>query len=148
MRHTGWATWASSGFAEAYRNIRSALLLNPSGKPFKILTVTSTVPKEGKTTTSANLATSFAQTGHKVLLVDVDLHRGGLHRFFGLQAGRGLTEILTGQMTLDQVVQHAMRWAGHGFDRHGRVPRQSRPNWCSGANEGVPGNWHRKNTIW
>lgn len=97
---------SSSGFAEAYRNIRSALLLNPSGKPFRTLTVISAVPKEGKTTTSANLATSFAQTGHKVLIVDADLHRGGIHRFFGLQAGRGLTEILTGRSTLDQVVQH------------------------------------------
>ena len=96
----------ASGFAEAYRNIRSALLLNPTGKPFKTLAVTSSVPKEGKTTTSANLATSFAQTGHKVLLVDADLHRGGLHRFFELQAGRGLSEILSGQATLDQVVQH------------------------------------------
>lgn len=96
---------SSSGFAEAYRNIRSALLLNPSGKPFRTLTVISAVPKEGKTTTSANLATSFAQTGHRVLIVDADLHRGGIHRFFGLQAGRGLTEILTGRATLDQVVQ-------------------------------------------
>ncbi len=96
----------SSGFAEAYRNIRSAMLLNPSGKPFRTLTVISSVPKEGKTTTSANLATSFAQTGHRVLLVDADLHRGGVHRFFGLQAGRGLSEILTGRATLEQVVQH------------------------------------------
>jgi len=96
----------SSGFAEAYRNVRSALLLNPSGKPFKTLAVASAVPKEGKTTTSANLATSFAQTGHRVLLVDVDLHRGGLHRFFGLQAGRGLTEILSGQTHFEDVVQH------------------------------------------
>ena len=96
----------SSGFAESYRNIRSALLLNPSGKPFRTLAVTSTVPKEGKTTTSANLATSFAQAGQKVLMVDIDLHRGGLHRFFGLQAGRGLSEILHGEATLAQVVQH------------------------------------------
>lgn len=66
----------------------------------------SSVPKEGKTTTSVNLGTSFAQTGHRVLMVDADLHRGGLHRFFGLQAGRGLSEILAGQTTLDKVVQH------------------------------------------
>ena len=103
----------SSGFAEAYRNIRSALLLNPSGKPFRTLAVISAVPKEGKTTTSANLATSFAQTGHKVLLVDADLHRGGVHRFFGLQAGRGLSEILMGRATMDQVVQ---RTAVEGLD--------------------------------
>lgn len=96
----------SSGFAEAYRNIRSALLLNPSGRSFKVLAIASAVPKEGKTTTSANLATSFAQTGYRVLLVDVDLHRGGLHRVFGLQAGRGLTEILSGSCAMDQVVQH------------------------------------------
>jgi polysaccharide biosynthesis transport protein len=97
---------SSSGFAEAYRNIRSSLLLNPSGKPFKILAVTSSVPKEGKTTTCANLATSFAQTGYKVLLVDVDLHRGGIHRFFGLQAGRGLSDILLGRAGIDDVLQH------------------------------------------
>lgn len=95
----------SSGFAEAYRNIRSALLLRPDGQPFRTLTVTSSVPKEGKTTTSANLATSFAQTGQRVLLVDADLHRGGIHRYFGLQAGRGLTELLMGQAAMDQVLQ-------------------------------------------
>ncbi len=96
---------SSSGFAEAYRNIRSALLMNPTGRSFKTLTITSSVPKEGKTTTSVNLATSFAQAGQKVLLVDADLHRGGVHRVFGLQAGRGLTDILNGRMSMPQVAQ-------------------------------------------
>ncbi|MDR0994381.1 MAG: polysaccharide biosynthesis tyrosine autokinase [Verrucomicrobiota bacterium] len=96
---------ASSGFAESYRNIRSALLLNPSGTPFKTITVVSSVPKEGKTTTCANLATSFAQSGYRVLAVDADFHRGGLHRLFGLQAGRGFAEILMETATLDQVLQ-------------------------------------------
>jgi polysaccharide biosynthesis transport protein len=111
----------SSGFAEAYRNIRSALLLNPSGRAFRTLTVTSAVPKEGKTTTSANLATSFAQTGYKVLIVDADLHRGGVHRFFGLQAGRGLTEILLGHSTIAQVIQHTAV-AGLDFIGTGAFP--------------------------
>lgn len=97
---------SSSGFAEAYRNIRSALLLNPEGEQFKTLLVTSAVPKEGKTTTSANLATIFAQTGYRVLLVDVDLHRGGAHRFFGLQAGRGLSDVLLGHATPENVTQN------------------------------------------
>ncbi|NLB65330.1 MAG: polysaccharide biosynthesis tyrosine autokinase [Lentisphaerae bacterium] len=95
----------SSGFAEAYRNIRSSLLLRPDGQSFRTLTITSSVPKEGKTTTSANLATCFAQAGQRVLLVDVDLRRGTVHHFFGLHAGSGMTEILQGQATMDQVVQ-------------------------------------------
>lgn len=97
---------SSSGYAEAYRNLRSALLLNPGGAPAKIIAVVSSVPKEGKTTTCANLGTSFAQTGHRILLIDTDLHRGTLHRTFGLQAGRGLTDVLEGKATLAEVTQH------------------------------------------
>ena len=66
----------------------------------------SSVPKEGKTTTCANLGTCFAQTGRKILLVDMDLHRGSLHHPFGLQAGIGIADVLAGKATLDAVVQH------------------------------------------
>ena len=96
----------SSGFAEAYRNIRSAILLSPDDPAPRIYSVISSVPKEGKTTTCANLGTCFAQTGRKILLVDMDLHRGSLHHPFGLQAGLGIADVLAGKATLDEVVQH------------------------------------------
>lgn len=96
----------SSGFAEAYRNIRSALLLSPGDPPPRIFSVISSVPKEGKTTSTANLGTSFAQTGRRILLVDMDLHRGSLHHVFGLQAGLGISDVLAGHATFDRVVQH------------------------------------------
>ena len=96
----------SSGFAEAYRNIRSAILLSPGDPAPRIYSVISSVPKEGKTTTCANLGTCFAQTGRKILLVDMDLHRGSLHHPFGLQAGLGIADVLAGKATFDAVVQH------------------------------------------
>lgn len=96
----------SSGFAEAYRNIRSALLLSPDDPPPRVFSVVSSVPKEGKTTSTANLGTSFAQTGRRVLLVDMDLHRGSLHHAFGLQAGLGISDVLAGKTTFDRVLQH------------------------------------------
>jgi capsular exopolysaccharide synthesis family protein len=96
---------ATSGFAEAYRNVRSAILLNPAGKSLKTLCLTSAVPQEGKTTTSVNLAICFAQAGNKVLLVDADLHRGELHQRFHVNAGWGLTDILRGTRTAEEVTQ-------------------------------------------
>jgi capsular exopolysaccharide synthesis family protein len=95
----------SSSFAEAYRNLRSAILLNPVGAKCKTLAFVSSVPEEGKTTTCANLATSFAQSGKRVLVVDADLHRGKLHRMLGGQSGPGLSEILSGRLKWKDVVQ-------------------------------------------
>jgi capsular exopolysaccharide synthesis family protein len=95
----------SSSFAEAYRNLRSAILLNPVGAKCKTLAFVSSVPEEGKTTTCANLATSFAQSGKKVLVVDADLHRGKLHRLLGGQSGPGLSDILAGRLKWKDVVQ-------------------------------------------
>lgn len=70
--------------AEAYRNLRSSLLLSSIDHPPRIIVITSAFPGEGKTTTAVNTAIVLAQRGERVLLVDADLRRGGLGAFFGL----------------------------------------------------------------
>jgi capsular exopolysaccharide synthesis family protein len=94
-----------SGLAEAYRSIRSSLLFSGDEARVKILALTSAVPKEGKTTTCLNLAVSLAQAGSRVLLVDGDLRRGELHKYFGLEGGRGFSDILIGQAKPEAVIQ-------------------------------------------
>ena len=94
-----------SGLAEAYRNVRATLMLADPTKSKKCMLVTSSVPKEGKTTTSLNLAISFSQAGLRVLLVDADMRRGEIHKYFGLEGGRGLSDILSGQAKTESVIQ-------------------------------------------
>lgn len=94
-----------SGLAEAYRNIRSAFLFSGSRDDYKAVAVTSAVPKEGKTTSCLNVSVSLAQAGSRVLLVDADMRRGELHKFFGLEGGRGFSDLLTGQSKPESVVQ-------------------------------------------
>lgn len=94
-----------SGLAEAYRNIRSSLLFSGAEDNIKTLAMVSAVPKEGKTTTSINMSVCLAQAGSRVLIVDADLRRGEVHKFFGLEGGRGLSDILTGQAKPEAVIQ-------------------------------------------
>ena len=70
-----------------------------------MLLVTSPLPQEGKTTTSVNCAIVLAQRGSRVLLVDADLRRPGVHRAFGLDRdGGGLGTVLEGTTTMESVV--------------------------------------------
>ena len=91
------ALWdPKSNGAEAYRSMRSALLLSSIDNPPRIIVVTSSFPSEGKTTTALNLAIVLAQRGERVLLVDADLRRGSLYHVFGLPSqGFGLSTVLT-----------------------------------------------------
>jgi capsular exopolysaccharide synthesis family protein len=93
-------------FVEAYRNLRSSLLYmaEPGAGP-KILLVTSSVPNEGKSLTSANLSITMASTGLRVLLVDADLHKGALHTRFGVALRPGLTEVLGQGLNWEEAVQ-------------------------------------------
>jgi capsular exopolysaccharide synthesis family protein len=81
---------------EAYRGLRSSLLLSSIDRPPRIIVVTSAFPGEGKTTTAANCAIALAQRGERVLLVDADLRRGSLDRVFGLaDRSFGLSSVLS-----------------------------------------------------
>ncbi len=94
-----------SGLAEAYRNVRATLLLDDQTRKVRTILMTSALPREGKTTTSLNLAISMAQAGMRVLLVDADLRRGEIHKYFGLEGGRGLADVLSGQAKAESVIQ-------------------------------------------
>ena len=82
--------------AEAFRTLRSNLEFASVDSPIRTLLVTSAMPGEGKTVTASNLAIVFAQTGRRVLLVDADLRKPGVHAAFNIVNGRGLTTILRG----------------------------------------------------
>ncbi len=91
---------SKSASAEAYRNLRSSLLLSSIDKPPRVIVVTSAFPMEGKTTTAINTAIVLAQRGDRVLLVDADLRRGSLARVFGLTDKRmGLSALLASSNT-------------------------------------------------
>ena len=84
-----------SSCAEAYRGMRSSLLLSSIDNPPRVISVTSAFPGEGKTTTAVNCAIVLAQRGERVLLVDADLRRGTLHHVFGISDfSFGLTTVL------------------------------------------------------
>jgi succinoglycan biosynthesis transport protein ExoP len=94
-----------SPIAEAYRHLRTSLLLSSAGQPPKTILVTSSQPSEGKTTTAANIATTLAQTGAEVLVVDCDLRRPRIHVHFGASNAQGVTNYLSGESNLDLLLQ-------------------------------------------
>jgi succinoglycan biosynthesis transport protein ExoP len=98
-----------SQMSEAFRALRTALLLSQAGHPPQVILVTSSLPREGKTTAAANLAVTLAQLGDRTLLIDADLRKPGVGRLLNLNGGKyaGLSSYLAGVSSLDLVtVQH------------------------------------------
>lgn len=96
---------ADSPHAEAYRVLRTNVLFTRKDETFNTVTIVSGGAGEGKSTTLFNLAVIFAQNGSRVLVVDSDLRRPSMHRFFKVSNSIGLTNYLLGQNTLEEVVQ-------------------------------------------
>ncbi len=90
--------------AEAFRTIRTNLRYVKVDKPPRVITVTSAVPEEGKSTTAINLAVTLAQAGWSVCLVEADLRRPKMGKYMGVEMGVGLTSVLAGENTLQEAL--------------------------------------------
>jgi succinoglycan biosynthesis transport protein ExoP len=88
-----------SPLAEAYRHLRTSVLLSTAGRAPKSLLVTSSLPGEGKTTTAVNTAISLAQTGASVVIIDADMRRPRLQSIFGMHGQLGLSSILSSDVS-------------------------------------------------
>lgn len=94
-----------SPHAEAYRVLRTNMLFSRKNPAANTITVVSGGAGEGKSTTIFNLATIFAQSGQRILIVDSDLRRPSLHKFLNISNAVGLTNYLLKQNTLEEVIQ-------------------------------------------
>lgn len=90
-----------STISEDIRTIRTNLQFTASDEEAKVLLITSSIPGEGKSFISSNLACAFAQTGESTLLIDSDLRLGRLHKIFGVSNEKGLSNLLVSKDVVD-----------------------------------------------
>jgi capsular exopolysaccharide synthesis family protein len=90
--------------AESYRALRNSILLSSIDRPPKTILITSSLPKEGKSTTVGNYAVTLAQKGARTLVVDADLRRPTLHKYFGTFNKQGLSDYIIGETDTVEVL--------------------------------------------
>jgi len=99
--------------AEAFRQLRTNVQFVEAAQGAKTIVLSSSIPSEGKSSTIANLAIAMADAGQKVLLIDCDLRKPKVHKYFGLEGSVGLTNLLIDQAKLDDVIQP---WGRNGLN--------------------------------
>jgi polysaccharide biosynthesis transport protein len=95
-------------FGESFRSLRTALMARYDAPETKVVIFTSAQPLEGKTTTAVNVAMALAYGGARVLVIDADMRRPGLHRPLRLTNDRGLSQVLIGQARVRDVIQRTV----------------------------------------
>ncbi len=95
---------------ETYKSIRTNIMFSmPKTEKGKLVLVTSAAPNEGKTTTTINLAITFAEMGAKVLLIDCDLRKARIHKYLGLERLDGVSNVLCGFVELEKAIKYGVR---------------------------------------
>jgi polysaccharide biosynthesis transport protein len=127
--------------AEAYRALRTSILLSSFGAPPKVILVTSALPQEGKTTISANSALVLAQRGSRVLLLDADLRRPGIDKLFGIKARGGLSTLISGVEKFEDVVVQSAEVPNLWILPAGPIPPQPAELLSSSVMKDYVGRW-------
>lgn len=103
--------YPQSILAESFRSIRSNLQFIANGDGVKIIAITSTISGEGKTFVALNLASVLAIAEQKVIIIDLDMRKPTLHKFFGLPNVYGMSTLLSNQSNLDQSIQNTGKYS-------------------------------------
>jgi capsular exopolysaccharide synthesis family protein len=112
--------------AEQYRTLRTRIATADHGHPRRVLLVTSPAKGDGKSVTAANLALTMAQEfNRRIVLVDADLRRPTLHRLLGVPSHPGLSEVLKGEVALDEALVHLPEYQLTVLPAGARVDRQT-----------------------
>ncbi|HEV2916050.1 MAG TPA: polysaccharide biosynthesis tyrosine autokinase [Pyrinomonadaceae bacterium] len=124
-----------SSLAEAYRQLRTSILLSTAGRAPKTLLVTSSVPAEGKTTTAVNTAVCLAQTDARVLVIDADMRRPRLHEIFKMDNRRGLSTILSSDISEADMLCMIEQHEGSGLSVLASGPVPPNPSELLGSDQ-------------
>ena len=115
--------------AESYRKIKVSLEFAEVDKHLQVIQVCSSVQGEGKSVTVLNLAATYVEDGKKVIIVDLDFRRPKLHRSFKLENKNGVTDVLAGNITLNDAIKHG----SNGIDCLNRGTRAPYPTAILGS---------------